>query len=195
MGGGASSSRSNTGLPADLQPLRENLNSYFINQLQQPGFGQNPTGAIGGIYQNLFGDDPSQDFLGARQALENSLSGDYGSYANQAFQTMMPTIQDAMNTSNRNLSNQYGAQGLRFGTDLMNAQGAAGSNILNNALAQAGQQGMAFMGQQGQQAQTMFDLIGRLGAASIAQTLPLLAQYASSGQEGSSSSSSFQVSI
>lgn len=187
-------------IPKDLKDLRGQISPFLANQLNSKGqtYGNTPEGPLNSVYQNLFGDNPTGDFLGARQTIESNLSGrGFQNAANATYQGMLPGVMNSIMLGGNALRETAGANGMRFSTDLMNNQRAlANSQLLGlqqNAIGNAN----TYMQNTGNQAQGIYSLIGDLGMKTIANQLPLLLQYASqfppSGQfGGGGSSSNFQ---
>ena len=188
-------------IQGDLKNLRSNLSNYFNNMLGQgQGALSNPGGIIGSQWNNLFGSNPTGDFLGARAALQGVMSGDtVKNSANQAYQNFLPLAQRNMQLMNNNVLNANSGLGNRLSSDVMNQQRQGSSDILNNLLAQSVGAGLQTAGLQGQTAQGLYGLMGQLGTSQMAQQLPLLAQYASAfaptggTSQGSSSAFGFWI--
>ena len=185
------------GQPAEtpsLKGIRAQTGNYLGKQLQQPGYGTQPMGPLAGMYQNLFSENPQDDWLGAKKALMESLNG--GSFrqaAGDVYGMMLPSVMDAYRTGAAGLRDAAGPGGMRFSTDLINSQ----SNLLNNQLLglqnTAAQNALGYMGQRGGLASGMFNMAGDFGLRQIANQLPLLIHYATqfapvAQQSGSSGS-------
>ena len=117
---------------------RRQYRNFLMNQL--PGDqGYAPGGALGSIFQNLFGPggEGSQDYLGARNALQNVLGGNLqGAYEN-AYNQLLPSTLTGIQRGQAGLQEAMGPQGLRFSTDLMGQQSGLAQNMLGDLSRQA----------------------------------------------------------
>lgn len=200
-GGSAKSSGYNWSAPmsGDLSGLRNQIGGYFGRMLQggQTGL-STPQGVVGPAFQNLFGGDPSTDYLGARGALERNLSGmGFQNAYEQAFGAMQPGLERAIDLSNLKTLGQATPAGLRFSTDLAKMRSQNAQDILLGGSQQAMGAGLGAMQAQGQQALDLMGLIGQLGESQLARQLPLLIQYATNfsplGNFGTQKSSSWNA--
>ena len=203
---GSSSSSTPVSMPGDLMGTRNQLNAYFRNQLNNGGtaFGNTPDGPLKSAYTNLFGGG-TDDFLGAKQAVQNGLSGQsFGNAFNSFMSAAMPSAMNAYNVGAQQLANQAGANGMRFSTDLLGAQNRLMQNSLANLQSTAALNAATYAGQQNSLASSIYSLIGGLGQNQISMSqLPALLKYAetfapvgqSSNSNSSSSSYGFNVGI
>lgn len=198
--GGSKSKQSSTSTPqsmvqSDLLPLRYNLSSAFNDMvgglLPQAQEGAN---IVSSQFQNLFGQNPTEDFMGARGAVTQALGGDLGPYISQAYQSQAPAMQQAMEAAQRATLNQAGPLGMRFGTDAMGLASERANELANQALARSLQAGL-----QSQQTQLgggldVMRMISELNQGGLGQLLPFITQYATQfapvGQRSKSSSRS-----
>ena len=142
--------------------LSKSLLDMFRNQ-GTSGLGT-PLGILGPIYQNLFGEDSSKDYLGARSALQDTLSGEgLGKSIGIARGQLLPGTLRSISEGSAALRSASGPLGLRFSTDLANNQ----QDLTNRAFEGLDQQSLAaglnIFGQRAKSAQSIFDLIGQLG--------------------------------
>ena len=195
-----SRSKARSMIQQDIRPLRAMLGQEFMNQLAGGLVPQGVQGSniISSQFANLFGDDPSSDFLGARNAIMQGLGG--GALQNnisQAFQAMQPALMDSMRTSNMATNNQAGPLGLRFGTDAMNLAGKRRNELTNQAMDRAVGTGVQMSGQQLQGGLNLLNQIGQLSQGGLGSLLPLIVGYGTSyapvGQDTKSTGSSKQV--
>lgn len=203
FGGGASksSSSSNSTSRAITTPDLTALRGTIGNQLNQYLGAYGPSlfegdQALNSMFRNMFLDaDPGSDYLGARSAIQRGLSpqGLTDNYM-QAFSALEPGLGRAMQLSTQGLANAAGPRGLRYSSDLLNIQGRANQDLIN----QAQQQALGVASQQQQQALqgglSVLGLLGQAGGGGIGNLLPLLLQYATSfapvGQDSTSKSNS-----
>lgn len=132
------------------------------------------------------------DFLGARQALTESLSGQGLDRSLQlAQQQLLPSTLSNIQLGSAALRNAAGPLGLRFSTDLMGQQRNFANQQFMGMQQNALQTALPMWQQRGQLAGDIYSLIGQLGNAQLARQLPLLIQYATGfAPTGSNSSGS-----
>jgi hypothetical protein len=178
---GADKSRSDSKIQPDLMPLRKDLGSLFQSQLAARGSDifNNPGGISGSIFQNLYGADPSGDFLGARNTLQNLMSGQgLQQYLGTANQQLMPTALANILAGGNALRNAAGPAGLRYSTDLINAQRGMAGDILAKTQAQALQAALGMSQQAGDAAQNIYGLSSQMRESDLARLLPTMVAYA-----------------
>lgn len=198
MSFGSSGSTSGAKVPADLKPIRSDLSGLFQSELGTRGSDifQDPGGTSGRIFQNLFGDDPSSDFLGARQALQDTLSGQsLGPNLQRANQQLMPVAMQNIASGSRALRQQAGPAGLRFSTDLINAQRGLTGDILAQTQGQALDAALGLGEQRGQAAQNLFNMAASLRESDLGRLLPMMVNFATQFAPVGSESSSFNASL
>ena len=201
---GNSSSTTPVSVPGDLTGMRTQLNHYFSNMMSNGNYGNTPDGPLKSAYTNLFSGG-ADDFLGAKQAIQNNLNGNgFANAFNSYMQAATPAAMNAYKTGAQTLANQAGANGLRFSTDLLGAQNKLMQNSLANLQSTAASNAGNYAAQQGSLAYSLYSLIGGLGQNQISMSqLPALLKYAETfapvGQSGtsygSSSSSGFNVGL
>ena len=178
-------------MPGDLTGLRSQVNAFMGNLLRGGNTAlSTPMGAIGSAYQNLYGDNPSKDFLGARGTLERLLSGEgYKSAYGQAYDALAPLAQRSIDLSNQKVLGAGTGQGLRFSTDIPVMQAANARDILLGTQGQAAGNANAIMGQQLQGAQGVYSnvLQGALAQMPLDKLLQYATQFAPVGNNSSSS--------
>ena len=163
-----------SGIPPSMRGVRHDLSSWFRNLFSQGSTAlSTPQGILGPLYTNLFGQNGSEDFLGARSALQRSLSGSgLGENVQTAYNQLLPGTQRSITEGSNALSTAAGPQGLRFSTDLMGQQGLLASRSMNDLNARSLTAGLS----QGQtEAQTALGTYGLIGQLAQAQNPLLLA--------------------
>lgn len=205
LGGSKSTSTSTSKQPQYAIDLGKALGSGFQKFFMQQGGVQNalsqPAGMIGSIYNNLFNPNagPGQDYLGARGALERSLSGaGFGDAYNSAFEKLLPSARAAIDELNRNVLSASSPMGLRFSSDVMNQQRRGAQDILLGTQGQAVQTAMPFAQMQQQGALSIFDLIASLAQDQMARQVPLAVSLATGAPQISTSTrkdSSFDIGV
>ena len=172
-------SSSASGIPPSMRRVRHDLGSWFRNLFSQGSTAlSTPQGILGPLYTNMFGQNGSEDFLGARSALQRSLSGSgLGQNVQTAYNQLLPGTQRSILEGSNALTSAAGPKGLRFSTDLMGQQGLLASRGMNDLLDRSLTAGLS----QGQtEAQTALGAYGLIGQLAQAQDPLLLAiQYAS----------------
>lgn len=124
-----------------------------------------PLGIIGPLYENLFGESPAGDYLGARKALEETLSGEgLAKTIETARGQLLPSTLRSISEGSAALTSAAGPSGLRFSTDLMNAQGGLASRAFEDLDTRSLGAALPIFQQRAQSAQGIFDLISRMGA-------------------------------
>lgn len=163
----------------DLRPLRYNLSSAFNDMvgglLPQAQEGAN---TVSSQFQNLFGQNPTQDFLGARGAVTQALGGDLGPYIQQAYQSQAPAMQQAMEAAQRATLNQAGPLGMRFGTDAMGLASTRANELANQALARSLQAGLQTQQTQLGGGLDVMRMISEMNQGGLGQMLPFIVNYA-----------------
>lgn len=198
MSFGSSSSSSAPQVPQDLRPIRSDLSDLFRGQLRQRGSDifQDPGGVSGRIFQNLFGDNPANDFLGARNALQQTLSGEsLGPNLQIANQQLLPVAMSNIQSGSNALRQQAGPAGLRFSTDLINAQRGLAGDILAQTQAQALDAALGLGEQRGDAAQNLFNMAAQLRESDLGRLLPMMVNFATQFAPIGSSSSSFKAGL
>lgn len=147
-----------------------------------------PAGTIGPAFQNLFGESPTDDFLGARERLTNILSGaGLDADIERAFEADRPGL-------NRELDRIVGQQsvfGKRFGSDVANQQAAAVGDARSRAFANALAERETGLGA----ALGTYGLVGQLGEAQLARQVPLALEFVRNFPTFSTDSSGRSLSI
>lgn len=199
LGGGSQSSSSKTKIPAFAKKGGRSLNKLFQNAFFGSGELANqsrtalssPMGIIGSQYQNLFGDDPSSDFLGARAALQNALSGDaLQNYYGQAFDVLQPGMNRNIELMKQNVLSGTAGLGNRFSSDVMNQQRAGAQDIMLGTQQQALGSAMDILGQQMGGALGVYDQVGGLAEGQMGRQIPLWVSMVTGAPTTSQSSSS-----
>lgn len=186
-------------VPKDLGPIRSQLSSLFRSQLRDRGAGvfTDPGGISGRIFQNLFGDNPANDFLGARSALQDVIGGGgFQKAVSDANQALLPAALSNINYGSSALRTAAGPAGLRYSTDLLGQQQRLANQILLGTQQQAVQTALPFMQQRGDAAQGVFDMAAQLREADLGRLLPLMVAFATQFAPvgNTSSSHSFEAS-
>lgn len=181
---GGQSYNESRSMSGDLTGLRNLINNQFIRGIRDNGglesWGNTPQGPLRSIFQNLYGDDPSGDYLGARKALQDSLSGDsFGQAYKLAQDQMMPSTLEAIRTGGAALQNSFGANGLRFSTDVMGAQRRFADTQMNALGDRAAANAQGLYQTRANTALGTYGQANDMINAQLARQLPLLLQYAS----------------
>ncbi len=177
--GGSSSGESRVqGRTGLSKKLFRGLGEQLMGSLAGGGSGLGtPLGILGPIYQNLFGGGAG-DYLGAKGAIQDTLSGNFGGAVNTAYNQLLPSTLQGIQQGSSALQAAAGPAGLRFSTDLMGQQGRLASDLLGQTQQQALGAGLNVYNQRAQTGQDIFGLIGQLGQ----QNNPLTALLALMGQ-------------
>lgn len=181
-GGGSSSSGSVSGYRGLFRRPASQLAGIF-GEVLKGGMGalSNPMGIIGSQFNALYGNDSSQDYLGAKQRLTDLISGKgLDQDISTAFQSLLPSIRLGIDEANRGFLASSAGQGLRFSSDVLNQSRAASDSLLSQGLANAGNIALGSRAQQLEGAQGVFSNIGSLAEAQLARQIPLLVQLLAS---------------
>ena len=207
LGGGQQSSSSQTKMPGFAKKSGKELTKLFKRSFGLGGTQEQqnmaksalstPMGIIGSQYQNLFGDDPSADFLGARSALQRSLSGDaLGSFYNQAFDVLQPGMQRNIDLMKQNVLSGTAGLGNRFSSDVMNQQRTGAQDIMLGTQGQALQNALQILQQQMGGALGVYDQVGSMAEGQMGRQLPLWVSLATGAPtENKSGSSGWNMNV
>lgn len=185
-----SKSSSETKQPVWARQLGKSLASGFQGMNFQTGLTQ-PLGVLGNTYQNLFGDNPTNDYMGVRERLsailgENGLQGGI----NTAYSQLLPSAQRSIEELNRGTLTKMSGAGHRFSSDTMDLQRRGAQDILLGTQGQALQAALPLMQLQAQTGMNIMDLIASLSEGQMGRQVPLAVGLATGTPSGSSSNSS-----
>jgi len=180
----------------DLSGMFRNLvgGNGFLTALSQP------LGILNPAFQNLFGDNPSADFLGARSRLQDVLSERALPRAvDQAMGALLPWMQRESDIMRRDLLQRAGHTGTRFSTDFANVLNRGQQDLALRTQQQALGVALPYLQTQAQAARSVYDMIASLAERQLARQVPLWAQiltaYAPVGSSSRSSSGGWRFSI
>lgn len=121
-----------------------------------------PGGELGSVFQNLFGPggEGSQDYLGARQALQDQLGGNLQGAYDTAYKQLLPSTLEGIRRGSAGLAEGFGPMGLRFSSDLMGAQGGLASSLLSDLSGKSIGAALPIFQQQGNSLGGLINLLG-----------------------------------
>jgi hypothetical protein len=191
MSFGGSGSTSTQGLPGAARPVLRDLARQY-GQGSQQGLTTPFSGTFGSIFQNLFGANagPGEDFLGARGALQDTLSGGGLQPAfDTAYQQLLPGAERTTAAGINAIKAGTGAMGGRFSTD-QNQQitsfiGGQGADLQGRALSAA----LPIAQQRGAAASNLYNLFAQIGQGqtplALGQSIIGMQQPTTAGSSGS----------
>ena len=159
-----------------------------------------PLGILNSVYQNLFGENPAGDYLGARQALERVLAPNaLKEYTGEAMSALMPWMKRESDIMREELLGRMGHTGTRFSTDFGNILNRGQQDLALRTQQQALSAAIPYMQTQLTGARGVYDMIGSLAERQIARQIPLYLQlltaYAPTGSFGQSSGWNFNAGL
>lgn len=183
--GGDSTTTSFTPVPKDIKNLRKGLSSQFSSMLGPDMLWRSP-GILGDIQQNLLSQDLGQDYLGAKKAITDTISGEgWGPMFSQIQSQLAPSFESQLQKSMSQLSS--GAGRGAYSSGFLNRAGRLASDNSMNMMNLTSQLTESGLGRRMQAAGNLYDTIMSRNPSNFLSTI---AQFVSGYQPIASGQSS-----